>query len=286
MTKTKSSTVPSLLLPTYRKIVRTFRAATWSIRPLPQLIIIGSQKSGTTSLYSYLSQHSDLVPSFAKEVHYFDGGLNPNVDTFSKGERWYRSHFPLKFTKDSKSIAFEASPMYIFNPLVAKRIHDQVPEVKLIAVLRNPVDRAISHYFHEKKRGVETLPLLEALHSEEERLSPVIKSLNYKHSSYGQFSYKLRGHYYEQLARYFERFPRHNLLVISSEHLFTQPDITLRKIFKFAEVDMELKMANLTPQNVGSNKTSVDPAAIEYLENYFQPLNKKLFNLLDEEFDW
>jgi hypothetical protein len=176
-----------------------YRQATWRRRILPDFIIIGAMKSGTSSLFAYLSQHPQLYPSCKKEVHFFDGGLNPKIDTFEKGQAWYRAHFPLtsKMSIDSKT--FEASPLYIFNPLAPKRIFDLVPNVKIIAVLRNPIERAISHYFHEKRKNRESLPIYEALLNEEKRLEPVIKRKDYKNRIFIDYSYKTRGLYKEQL---------------------------------------------------------------------------------------
>ncbi|HUQ00163.1 MAG TPA: hypothetical protein VM093_06855, partial [Aeromicrobium sp.] len=93
-------------------------AAEWTARrALPDFIIIGAMKSGTTSLFTYLSQHPQLIAASRKEVHYFDGGLNPAKDNYAKGTAWYREHFPRKREMAAGQKAFEASPLYIFNPL-------------------------------------------------------------------------------------------------------------------------------------------------------------------------
>jgi hypothetical protein len=172
--------IPNWVKPFGRDIIFKYRQATWSKRAFPSIIIIGAQKSGTSSLFYYLGQHPQIIPSYKKEVHFFDGGLNPNVDNFNKGEPWYRSHFPLKRNTINNQKAFEASPLYLFNPLSPQRIYELIPEVRLIAVLRNPVERAISHYFHEKWAGREPFPIMKALQSEEKRLSPVINKQDYK----------------------------------------------------------------------------------------------------------
>ena len=93
-----------------RRSILSYHQATWRNRQLPDVIIIGAQKSGTTSLYYYLSQHPHLMLSYKKAVHFFDGGLNPNVDNFNKGQAWYRSHFPLKRNTNNNQKVFEASP--------------------------------------------------------------------------------------------------------------------------------------------------------------------------------
>ena len=156
-----------------RRLVWEYRQATWRTGSLPDFIIIGAQKSGTTSLYSYLSQHPQLLPSIHKAVHFFDGGLDESADNFEKGEAWYRAHFQLRMHAHERT--FEASPLYIFNPLAPKRIYDLVSEAKIIAVLRNPTERAISQYFHEKGgKNRDPLSIREALREEETRLKAVV----------------------------------------------------------------------------------------------------------------
>ena len=269
-----------------RNITSKYRIKTWSNRILPNFIIIGAQKSGTTSLHLYLSQHPQLIPSYRQKVHFFDGGLDPNVDNFKYGEAWYRSHFPLKRNTGSNQKAFETSPLYIFNPLAPKRIYQLINNVKLIAILRNPVDRAISHYFHEKRKDRESLPILEALQSEEERLKPVIEKQNYKSSIFRHYSYKSRGLYYDQLKRYLDYFPMSNILVINSEMLFMHPSDTLRRVFRFAGVDTEFAVKDLRPYNVGGNKSDVNTGVYGYLEDYFRSHNQALYELIGEDFGW
>jgi hypothetical protein len=269
----------------HRSILR-YHQADWRNRYLPDFIIIGAQKSGTSSLYYYLSQHPHLRPSYKKEVHFFDGGLDPNVDNFNKGQAWYRSHFPLKWNTSNNQKVFEASPLYIFNPLAPQRISELIPEVKLIAILRNPMERAISHYFHEIKRGRESLPVMEALQAEEERLIPVIDKQDYKNDIFIHHSYKSRGLYHEQIKRYLDYFPMSNILVINSETLFTQPDDTLRRIFQFVGIDTAFTVKDLKPRNVGSNKTKIDPGVHEYLEDYFLFHNQKLYELIGKNYGW
>lgn len=167
-----------------------YRRASSRYRKLPDFLIIGAQKSGTSSLFHYLGQHPALRPAFRKEVHYFDGGLK-------NGESWYRSHFCLDSPGGHQAVkAFEASPLYLFHPLAARRIHDRIPGMKLVVVLRNPVERAISQYFHSRRHGRESLPLMEALQQEDERLAAAIRNENYEDESFIHHSYKRRGLYH------------------------------------------------------------------------------------------
>jgi hypothetical protein len=150
---------------------RSLGSLTRGMRLLPDFIIIGGQRCGTTSLFNYLTQHPDVFPSCPKEVHYFS-------IHYHKGVNWYRSHFPLVMQKsyverghDRRFVAGEATPYYIAHPHAPQRIAETVPEAKLIVLLRNPVDRAYSHYHYEVKNGLETLSFAEAIDREDERLA-------------------------------------------------------------------------------------------------------------------
>jgi len=263
-----------------------YRLATWRNRILPDFIIIGAQKSGTSSLYYYLGQHPQIIRSLIKEIHYFDGGLNPKVDNFKRGQAWYRAHFPLKVEISSNKKSFEASPSYIFNPLAPERIASLVPRIKLIAFLRNPTDRAISHYFHAKRRGYEHLPVMEALQVEDVRLKPFIEKKDYKSDIFRHHSYKNRGLYYEQIKRYLKYFQKENILIINSDKLFSEPDNTLKQVFNFIEIDPEFAINDLSPRNVANNRSEVTPDIYHYLDDYFRSHNELLYELIGENFEW
>ncbi|WP_291323737.1 sulfotransferase domain-containing protein [Desulfonatronospira sp.] len=262
------------------------RLATSSFRLLPDFIIIGAQKSGTTSLFHYLTLHPQVKPSFTKEVHFFDGGKKPEIDTFAKGPSWYRAHFPLYTQKGRGFITGEASPLYIFNPLAPQRIFNLVPEVKLIALLRNPVERAISHYFHEKRKGREQLPALEAFQSEKSRIEAALGQHDYKSLNFIHHTYLKRGLYAEQLERYLQLFDKQQLLLIKSEDFFNSPGEALAKTCGFLNINDKHHFSNLTPRNIGHNKHSIDNPVREYLMQYYLPHNQRLCNLLGQNFTW
>ena len=269
-----------------KKIIWLYRQVTWRSRPMPDFIVIGSQKSGTTSLFTYLGQHPHISLPFKKELHFFDGGLDPKIDNFEKGEAWYSSHFQFRKNKDSHNKTFDSTPLYIFNHLAPSRIFRSLPNVKLIVVLRNPTERAISHYFHSKRKGHEWLPIMEALHKEDERLSPVIKKYNFKSEAFIHHSYKSRGLYKYQIERYLEYFNRQQMLIISSDDLFDKTEYTLRNVFGFVGVEPGIRIRDLSPQNIGDNKREVDPDVYSYLNDFFFPHNQELYRLLGKSFDW
>jgi len=287
MATIKKKSIPKRIkLAVRESFFKNYRQPTASRRYLPEFLIIGAMKAGTRSLYGYMMTHPELVKGIRKEIHYFDGGSHPSTDTYSEGETWYRAHFPIQRNSVPAKKAVDATPRYIFNPLTPQRIAESAPTMKLIALLRNPVERAISHYFHEVRMGREKLPLMDALLAEESRLKPAIESEDYKNSDYNHFSYKLRGHYYDQIERYLKHFPRDQMLILESEPFFTAPESTLSQVFEFVGVDPNHQVKNLQPQNVANNKTPIDLEILDYLSDYFRPLNEKLYSLLGVRYGW
>jgi hypothetical protein len=263
-----------------------YRLATARNRSLPHFIIIGAQKSGTTSLYHYVNQHPSLIRSFLREVHYFDGGLDPAVDTYRNGPDWYRAHFPLTRSAHGQFKTCEASPLYMLNPLVPGRIAELIPQVRLIAILRNPTERAISHYFHERRYGREPLSIEQALRAEESRLEPILHAGDFKNPAFIYHAYKTRGVYRPQLERFLKHFPRQQLLVVKSEELFEAPQSVVRRVFEFVGVDADFVVADVDARNVASNKVQVGPGIREYLDDYFAPHNRMLYELTGEDYGW
>jgi hypothetical protein len=258
---------------------------------LPDFLIIGAQKSGTSSLYRYLAQHPQIRASVPKEVHFFDGGTPAGDDAYARGEAWYRSHFPLVSELAPGQKVFEATPIYLLHPLAPARIAATVPEARLIAVLRNPVDRALSHYFHnvrqnDLRRNREDLPPRAAMAAEEARLADVLARGDYKDELYRAFTYKARGRYLEQLERYWAHFPRQSLLVLRAEDLFADPAAAVGRVLDFLELDPAPAAIDFRPQNVGHNRGDVDAATLAELEAYFAPLNRALAAELGAAFAW
>lgn len=209
----------------------------WRPGPLPDFVIIGAQKAGTTTLFDMLAEHPEVSLSTVKEVHFFD--LN-----FHRGEEWYRRHF-------DRHIAGEASPYYIFHPLVHDRMKALIPNAKAIVILRDPIDRALSHYFHEVALGFETLPIVEALKAEDQRTN-----------RYGRkhFSYVARSRYMEQL----EGWHDFDLLVLSNRELRENPDETFARICR--HIGASVKPAPICESNVGV-KGEVPEEARRFLED-------------------
>lgn len=247
---------------------------------LPDFLIIGTQKGGTSSLHRYLAQHPDILPPTVKEVHFFDGGRTPEIDTFALGTDWYRGHFP---EPAEGKLLFESTPRYLFGPECAGRIKSLLPEAKLIVLLREPAERAISHYFHNVRMGREPLRIEEAFEAEAERIATWQNDLMKIEA--GHYSYKSRGMYAEQLRLYFSCFDRNSVMIIQSERFFADEAGILSLVLDFLAVSPTSRAVNFTRRNVGVNKAPVDAAVVAHLRNEFRDANEDLFNLIGQRYD-
>ena len=251
-------------------------------RILPDYLVVGAQRCGTTSLQDLLSGHPQVVPPrWRKGIHYFD-------TDYQLGPDWYRSHFPWRRSTNGGRITGEASPYYLFHPAVPQRIFDLVPDAKIIASLRDPVERAVSHHKHEVRRGFETLDLGDALKAEAERIEGEAERLmtdrgatSYNHQHY---SYISRGRYAEQIARYLDLFPKDNVLILEAETTWRDPAGTLREILRFLE--LEPWSPKYTPRTNATEASSIPDEVRDYLQEKFRPSNRDLESLLGRSFSW
>ncbi|MGD1809417.1 sulfotransferase domain-containing protein [Dapis sp. BLCC M126] len=260
-----------------------YRFISSPFRKLPNFIIIGVMKSGTTSLYNYLIQHPQIIPAKKKEVHFFD-------KNFHKGIYWYRSHFPLFSNLDY--VTGEGSPYYIFHPLVGQRIAKTIPQVKLIAVLRNPINRAFSHYQRNVARGYENLSFEEAIDREEERLKgereKILNDERYRSRNYTFYSYLSRGRYIEQIQDWLHYFPQQQFLFIKSEDLFTNQSEIYSQVLNF--LDLPQFQPNTFEVYLSGeykkNRQKMNDETRRRLTEYFEPYNRKLSDFLGDDYNW
>jgi hypothetical protein len=255
---------------------------------LPGFLIIGVQRGGTTSLYNNLAGHPCIAAARQKELHFFD-------IHFSNGVPWYRSQFPSlldKFAAAQKSgrrfITGEATPYYIFHPLAPARIAALLPRIKIIALLRNPVDRAYSHYNWSVEQGFEKLGFEEALAREAERVNGEVERLGrdagYFSFAHQNFTYLARGVYADQLQVWFSLFAREQFFIESSEAFFQDPARVLGRALEFLSVP-KWEPRSYRKFNEGSYRP-LDSAPRRRLCEYFQPHNKRLFEMLGVDFRW
>lgn len=252
---------------------------------LPDFVIIGAQKCGTSSLYHLLIQHPYVAPAVKKEVHFFD-------NRFEEGIEWYRQNFPTSKWKDGlRTVTGEATPYYLFHPHVAKRMAEAVPQAKLIVLLRNPIDRAYSHYNQAIRREIEPLKFEVAIEAEEERLrgerEKMLEDERYASFSHQQFSYLSRGVYVDQLARWAEFFDREKLLVLKSEDFLRNSRETLELVLHFLGLpEWEPDPSELQKKRNSRKYEKMDPETKRKLEEYFGPHNKRLYDYLGRELGW
>ncbi|GAA2653043.1 hypothetical protein GCM10010412_020790 [Nonomuraea recticatena] len=223
-------------------VSRTTGRLTSGGRMLPSFLIMGAQRCGTTSLYRALAQHPLLLkPVLHKGVHYFDVG-------YGKGISWYQGHFPLKVGAallrkryGRQPLAFESAPYYLYHPLAGERIARDLPGVKLIVLVRDPVERAFSAHSHELARGYETESHFEyAVELEVRRLAGAEERLRAEphsvHHSHRHHAYLARGRYAEQLDRLEPLFGRERILVIDSHRFFAEPERTYARVLEFLQM--------------------------------------------------
>ena len=205
------------------------RLATASGRTLPAFLIIGAQRSGTTSLYRYLIQHPRVAAAWpSKGVHLFD--LEPQ-----RSLRWYRAHFP---RQSSGLTSGEGAPYYLFHPLAAERAAAALPDVRAIVMLRDPVERAHSQYQQEFARGFEDEETFErALELEPERLAGeeerLIAEPGYRSYGHQHHSYVARGLYLDQLLRWEAALGKERILTLVADEFFADPAAGYASVLAF-----------------------------------------------------
>ena len=230
----------------------------------PDFVIIGAQKGGTSLLYRLLIEHPLVEPAATKELHFFD-------NSFSEGLSWYGRHFPhRKCVDDRQTVSGEATPSYLLDPLVPERMAKTIPDAKLIALLRNPVDRAYSHFQMGVRRGDEVRSFGEAIRQEI--------------AGETEEEYLVRGLYAEQLERFAYFTEREHLLVLKSEDFFSRRWEVLGRALAFLGLP-PLEPFDFPP-STKMTYPPMDPATRKQLEAYFEPYNQRLYEYLDVDFGW
>jgi hypothetical protein len=246
------------------------------LRQPPDFIIIGTQKGGTTSLYRSLSQHSDVGQSLMGEDHFFSWQYDQGIDW-----RHYLARFPLRGEVASVGVS---SPSYLFHPLAPERVHRALPQVKLIALLRNPIDRAYSQHQMNFRKGIEPLPFEEAIAAEPERLRHNKASSDEDWRTMSYIAYLKRGLYAEQLQRWLELFSREQLLILRSEDFFQRPEEGVQRTLDFLGLEA-WHPDHYQVHNPGDYDDMQAETRARLME-YFAPHNQRLYELLGQDFRW
>ena len=281
--RSAATVIPTIPEPA-RKVLRSgiwaYGTVTSPFRPLPDFLILGAQKAGTTSLYAYLRRHPQITGPSWKEVSFFDRH-------WARGESWYRGNFP-NLARTRGKLVGEASPSYVFHPLAPQRVQELVPQARLVVLVRNPVDRALSHHNHEVALGREPLSFEEALDAEEERLRGEVERMTadprYFSREWWSHTYKARGRYAEQLERWLEVFPRERLLVLSSDELGSEPERAHAQVLEFLGAPPH--RLDSYPRVYEREYEAMRPETRVRLAAEFEEPNRRLYALLGRDLGW
>jgi hypothetical protein len=241
----------------------------------PDFIIAGTAKSGTSSIYHYLSRHPQVLLSHKKELDFY-------WQHFERGIDWYLAHFPT-ITDRPDLITGEATPNYLRFPQVAQRIKDTFPQTKIIILLRNPVDRAISWHYHKLNTGLTKLDLATAIASEIDRLATVSEA-EITNTGYYNPDNIMSSLYIYKLKPWMEILGREQFLILKSEDFYLNPREHMEQVFKFLALP-SCPQDNYPKVNAGSYQ-DVDPNIRRTLVEYFAPYNQQLEKYLGMEFGW
>jgi Sulfotransferase domain len=276
-----------------KRVLRQYGQLTAGLRMAPHFIIIGAKRGGTTSLYNYLLEHPSIAPLFPgrqriKGIRYFDS-------EFARGPRWYRSHFPLGAGGRhlvrpwiAAPVTGEASPYYLFHPLAAQRLARELPEVRIVVSLRDPVERAYSHYKERVRHDAEPLSFEDALDAEPARLlgetERIVREPGYRSRAHEDHSYLAQGRYLDMLPRWFELFPREQFRIVASEEFYDDPELVVNDVWSFLGLPpgplRSRKRYNYSPA------PDLLPATRRRLQAEFADHNRQLEILLGRGLPW
>ena len=267
---------------------RWYRRATARLRRTPDFIIVGAQKAGTTSLYGYLAAHPQIVPPIAKEIGFFTGHFDLGLD-------WYRMFFPFATGRSSRGRSApeiqsgESTAHYMFHPHAIQRMASTLPHVKVIMLLRNPIDRAFSHYQMKVRRRQETLSFDEAIDAEPARLGGEREKMRrdpgHRCPNLFRFSYLARGMYLDQVETCQRFFGPDRLLILESSEFFRETANVYRRVLKFLGL-REFENPAFGNRFPGKYSEKMSPATRSRLIDYFAPHNAQLYAHLGTRFDW
>ena len=273
----------SLKVDIYRKIrynllQRHIYGLTSSFRVLPDFLVIGSKRCGTTSLYEYLGQHPCIKKSSHDHIGFFD-------DNFHLGMGFYKSFFPTIFEKmffefkNGKLLTNDVTSSYIQNSQTATKIFQTLPNTKIIAILRNPIDRAYSEYNLDLRANPDIQSFETIIQNEIDNMGnknddEVIKN---KH-------YLKKGIYFDQLKPWFKLFPKKNILILSTEKFGKDTNNIFNIIFEFLNLE-NYNIENSKRMQKGTY-TKLNSKTREKLLKFYKLKNNQLYDLINEKFDW
>lgn len=276
-----------------RTALMTVNRPTAGARMLPTFLIAGAARSGSASVFRALSEHPAIGHPFlrgSREVHYFD-------NNYRRGLGWYQSHFPFRAQMERAAravgvkapLAFESGIYYMFHPLAPERIKRDLPEVKLLVLLRDPVERAFSMHAHSVGFGYETETFERALELEDDRLAGeaerMVADPAYYSFSHQHHSYRSRGRYIEQLERLEQVFGRDRIHVVDSMDFWADPVPVYDGMLGFLELP-SVGYPDFQHMNARARPASMPDSVRAALEEHYRPYNERLATWLGREPSW
>lgn len=263
------------------------RQITQNIRTLPDFIFFGGTRSGVMTLTKYVQEHPNVQT--VRNIHFFEYVYGNDI-------RWYKRHFPTKLYKKyykmkykQKLFVGESTGTYLFHNDVPKRIHEHIPNVKLIVMLRNPIKSCYSKYNHYRNEGLESSSFEDAIEMELRRISILkknneLKNINPDFDNFVNYHYLRHGHYAEKLENWLAEFPREQILILTNDEFNSDMDNTLKQTFEFIGLS-NFNVKNKIAHNVGKY-SSMKESTKDMLIDYFKPHNQKLYKLLGRDLNW
>jgi hypothetical protein len=260
------------------------------IKSVPDFLVIGTQKAGTTSLYNYLIQHPQVIRNKSwKEVRYYDMSEN-----YNQGWGWYLGNFPSKWEKGAR-LTLDNSPSYLYFPHIPELIKRDLGEIKMIAILREPVSRAYSAWkmYHSFGTNPDVALVNQKIADRRSFAEAIAQELSHQPpAAIYSYDYVARGRYVEQVERYFNTFGREKLLILESKQFQKNITESLHQVCEFIGIDpfTDALLSKLSEEkyNVGlQQETSVEiQQTLDQLKDYYRPFNEKLYQLLGKSYDW
>ena len=274
------NTVRNSLSSSYHRFFkRGLSGITSSSRVLPNFIIIGTVRSASTSLYYNICEHPSVLEAAYDEIGFFDSN-------FHLGINWYRSMFPTqkemnKIRKETKfGITGEDTPFYFWKKEASQRIHEILPNIKLIVICRNPIDRAYSNYNLGLRKKTEELSFEEAIDTE----TKFMENHTFRECLDRNRSYLIKGHYKKQLEIWYEIFSTKQIHIVSTEEMQDDPQKTLIDIYRFLDLP-DYNIKNPQRQKSAEYKKMNDETRKKLLD-YYKPYNDEFFKIIQKKFEW
>ena len=265
----------------YIIIGRKFKGITAAQRKLPDFLVIGGKRCGTTTLFEFLRQHQMIAEPVIDHMGFFD-------DNYSIGINYYKSFFPIKTEETAKKLDYDVTTSYLTSPFVAERVAKEIPNVKIIVLLRNPTSRAWSDYNASQKKDASEEEFQTYIDDELQELEASDFEEKVSKNDYNMSepfpNFIKKGLYSVYLKKWLKLFPRKNFLFISTESFSNDENKVFKQIFDFLGLS-NFEIHKLQRMSKG-NYEKLNPKIKNKLDLFFAPHNDELFKLINEKYDW